>query len=230
MEENTTIHVAYAEDHTLIRKGVIALLKSNKEISVDIEVENGRELLDQIEEAEIKPAICIIDINMPVLDGFLALREIRRRWPDMKTLILSTFSGEEYVIRMMYSGANGYLLKKCTEDEITDAIFSIYNYGYYYSECANSTLFHLIRTNSIKPQPLTKLEVDFLKYCCTELTYTQIAAKMNTTLSSVNGCRDRLFTKLNFTSRVELALFAVQFGLTPIEINTSGKTVIQLKN
>jgi two-component system invasion response regulator UvrY len=67
-----------------------------------------------------------------------------------------------------------------------------------------------------------------LKYCCSDLTYGQIAQKMNTSIRSVEGCRDRLFNKLNLNSRVALALFAIRFGLVTLETNFSGKTIIPL--
>ena len=163
---------------------------------------------------------------MPVMDGFTALMEIRKKWPKMKTLILTGFNSEQYVIRMMMAGANGYLLKKCSENEIHDAINSIHENGYYYSECANSTLFHLVKTKTIKMQQFTDSEMEFLKYCCSELTLAQIAQKMKTTQAGVEGYRDRLYGKLNLSSRVELALFAVRFGIVPLEINNSGNKVI----
>jgi len=229
MEQDLIIHIAFADDHTILRKGVISLLDSIGGVVVDIEADDGQELLDKLEQVDVLPHICMIDFSMPQLDGYGALLQIRKRWPDMKTLILTAFNSELYVIRMMQAGANGYLLKKSDVAELKEALISIHNHGYYYSECANSTLFHLVKTNSIKLQHFTESEIEMLKYCCSEFSYGQIAQKMNTTLSSVEGIRDRLFLKLNLNSRVGLALFAVQFGLVKIESNYENSTIIPIQ-
>ena len=226
MQQQPVIHVAYAEDHNLIRRAIVSLLESTGTIAIDIEVEDGQQLIDELARAAARPEICIIDIGMPIMDGFTALVEIRKRWPDMKTLILTGHNSEQYVIRMIMAGANGYLLKKCSENEIHEAIMSIHNTGFYYSDCANSTLFQLIKTKVIKPQQFTQIEMEFLKWCCSELTFEQIAQKMKTTLSSVLGCRNRLFNKLNVASRVELVLFAVRFGVVSIEVNKSANAIM----
>jgi len=226
MVQDALIHVAFADDHNLMRTAVVSLLESTGRIVVDIEAENGKVLLDKLEQAVVRPEICIIDISMPVMDGYTALREIRKRWPDMKTLILTGFNSEQYVIGLMLAGANGYLLKKCSENEIHDAIAAIHMDGYYYSECANSTLFHLVKTKAIKIQQFTDAEIEFLKYCPSELTQAEIAQRMKTTQASVDGYRNRLFSKLNVNSRMALALFAVQFGLVSIEVNRSGNSIL----
>jgi len=225
MQSDNLIHVAYAEDHNLIRKAIISLLESTGTVMVDIEAENGDQLLSKLEIATHLPEICLIDINMPVLDGFATVAAIRKRWPEMKTLILTAFGSEQYIIRMVMAGANGYLLKKCSENEIHDAIISIHETGYYYSDYASSALFHLVKTKAIKPQQFTEIEIEFLKYCCSELSFEQIAQKMKTTLHSVLGCRNRLFNKLTVTSRVELVLFAVRYGVVSVESNSSGSAI-----
>lgn len=231
METDSVIHVAFADDHQIVRESITSMLVKQGGIAIDIEAENGQELLEKLESASVLPDICMIDISMPVMDGFTALLEIRKKWPKMKTLILTAFDDEMYVIRMIQAGANGYLLKKSSIKETKEAILSIYSVGYYYSENANRTLFHLNDTNSIKMQGFSEQEIEVLKYCCTELKYGEIAQKMNTTLNGIEGCRDRLFIKLKVNSRVGLALFAVRFGLCPLENNPFGKIVIpKLKN
>jgi len=226
--QKENIQVAFADDHVMVRKGIISLLNSVGGIDVIIEADNGQQLITEIEEAKKKPEICILDINMPDMDGFTLLCEIKRKWPDMKILILTASDSELYVIRTMQAGANGYLLKRSDIEIVKEALCSIHSEGYYYSDCANSTIFHLVNTKAIKLQSLTESEITVLKYCCSDLTYGQIAQKMHTTIRSVEGCRDRLFNKLNLNNRTGLALFAIRFGLVTLETNYSGKTAIPL--
>lgn len=228
MEKRETIRVGFADDHNMVRRGIISMLLKLGGVDVVIEAVNGRELVSQMEAAQILPDICILDINMPVMDGFTVLSEIKRRWPAMKILVLTAYFSEIYIIRMMQAGSNGYLLKECDIEEVKSALISIYQDGYYYSECANSTVFHLIQTKAIKSQSFTEHEIEVLKYCCSDLSYSQIAQQMHTTLRSVEGCRDRLFSKLNLNSRVGLVLFAIRFGLVTLDTNYTGKTVIPL--
>ncbi|MGN6568035.1 MAG: response regulator transcription factor [Flavipsychrobacter sp.] len=228
MEKRETIRIGFADDHNLVRKGIISMLSKLGGVDIVIEAVNGRELISKMEAAQKLPDLCILDISMPVMDGFTVLHEIKRRWPFMKILILTAFFSEIYIIRMMLAGANGYLLKECDIEEVKAAVISIYEEGYYYSECANSTVFHLINTNAIKTQAFTENEIEVLKYCCSDLSYSQIAQQMNTTIRSVEGYRDRLFHKLNVNNRVALVLFAIQFGLVILDTNYTGKTVIPL--
>jgi two-component system, NarL family, invasion response regulator UvrY len=218
MEDQQLIHIAYAEDHVSVRKGIVSVLHAMGDIHVDIEADNAVDMLDQLVTAARLPDICMIDINMPQMDGFSLLIEIKKRWPDMRTLILTLFNREPYIIQMIKFGANGYLLKNCDPSEIKRALLSIYHTGYYYSHVANSILFESVLNNEVKLTSFTDAEKEFMKHCCSNLSYDEIAEAMNTTSRSVKGYRDRLFNKLDVNSRVELALYAIQSGIVPLEI------------
>lgn len=219
MEQTTEVHIAYADDHKAVRKGIISFLNGLGGIIVDIEANNGKELIRQMEKANQLPDVCIIDINMPQMDGFETLVEIKKRWRSMKVLILTVHDTELYIIiRMIRSGANGYLLKSCDPEEIKKALFTIHTKGVYFSDVISSQFFHAVQNREIKLPNFTAKEIEVLKYCCTDLSYVKIAEKMRTTSRSVEGYRDSLFKKLKVNSRVSLALYAVQFGYVPLEI------------
>jgi len=218
MKEERIIHIAYADDHAIVRKGIITFIKEMGGIEVDIEAGNGRDLINQLEKAKTLPDICMIDINMPGLNGFDTLIEIKERWPQMRTLVLTIFDHELYIIRMIKHGANGYLLKSCDPEDIKRALTSIYLNGFYHSEMVNTQLLFAIKNKEVKLPHFTEKELQVLKYCCTDLSYAQIAQKMETTSRSVEGYRDSLFKKLKVNSRVSLALYAVQAGITPMEV------------
>lgn len=216
MKQETSIHIAIADDHAIIRDGITSMLKKMSGIVVDIEAADGEELIERLKETTVLPQICIIDINMPVMDGYTTLMEIRKHWPKMKTLVFTGIQQEYAVIRMILAGANGYLLKGCKVEAIRDALIAIHKEGYYYSECANSTLFHLVTTGAVKIPSFSANEIGVLKLCCTELTYRQIGNKLNLSLRGVDSARDRLCRKLTLKTRTELVLFAIRAGVVII--------------
>src|SRR5690606_33677819 len=132
MMQPPEIHIAYADDHTAVRKGIISFLSGLGGIVVDIEANNGKELIKQLEKVKRLPDVCLLDINMPQMDGFETLVEIKKRWQSMKVLILTVHDAELYVIRMIRNGANGYLLKSCDPEEIKKALFTIDTKGVYF--------------------------------------------------------------------------------------------------
>jgi two-component system invasion response regulator UvrY len=211
------IHIAYAEDHTAVRKGIIALLNTLGGIVIDIEAEHGEELIRKLEKANMLPAICIIDINMPQMDGFETLKVIKERWPEIKTLVLTVYDEELHRIRMIRNGANGYLLKNCHPEEIKKALQSIAAKNYYYSDVANSKYFHEILSKKIKLPNFSAKEIEVLKYSCTDLSYAQIGEKMSITQRSAEGYRDSLFRKLDIHSRSSLVLCAIKYGFVSID-------------
>lgn len=217
------ITVAYADDHVAVRKGIIACLKEEKTIEVIIEGDNGEDLLNKLVSAENLPDVCLIDINMPKMNGFQLLKEIKKRWPRIGCLILTVFENDSYVIEMIRHGANGYLLKSCNPAEIADAIISIAHNGYYYSETANQKTYNIVKNNKFKEVELNGREIDLLKYACTELSYGDIAAKMEISFKSLDGIRERLFIKLNINSRIGLAMASIQLGYTTLQ-------TIEIKN
>ena len=117
---------------------------------------------------------------------------------------------------MFRAGANGYLLKNSSPKELQKALRSIFDSGLYFSEVASSNLYHRLQHSNIIPS-LTEKEIQLLKYCHTDLTYQEIADKMNTSERSVAGYRISLFEKLGINSRAGLVVCAIQMGFIPIE-------------
>ncbi|HET8574292.1 MAG TPA: response regulator transcription factor [Edaphocola sp.] len=208
------VKVAYADDHMSVRKGIISYLHELGGIEVIIEAVDGQDLMDKLEQSSRQPDVCIIDINMPKMNGFETVAAIKKKWKNKKMLILSTYDEDIYIVRMIRAGANGYLPKACDPDEIKKAILSIHKEGYYYSGLYLEKSLEMLQSN--KPFNLsnfTEKELTFLKYACSNLTYAQIAQHMHCTAKSVEGYRDSLFKKLQVNNRVSLALFAVKTGI-----------------
>ena len=214
------ILVAYADDHNAVRKGIISYLEDLGGIKIIIEAANGKELSDKIAFSETKPDICIIDINMPVMNGFETVAYLGAKWPGIRTLVLSVYVDDRYVIKMIRAGANGYLPKSCDPEEIKTALIAIYSTGRYHSPLYLDNIQSALSESRLKMPSLTEREIVFLKHCCSDMTYIQIAQVMKCTAKSVEGYRDSLFRKIQVNSRVSLALFAVKTGIVTLDKST----------
>jgi DNA-binding NarL/FixJ family response regulator len=204
------IRIAFADDHNLVRKGIINGIEADGTVKAVIEAKDGEEMLERLLCADVLPDLCITDIHMPRMDGITLLKEIRKRWPEMKCLVFTAFEVEYYITEMIRAGANGYILKHCDAAEMIRAIHSIYNTGYYYSDQISNEIFERVKQN--RKTELNEREIDLLHLICSDLSYTDIAAKMNISHKALCGIRDRLCIKLNINSRISLVMAAIQFG------------------
>lgn len=219
MSETEPIRIGIADDHVMMRKAIGTVLSSFPEFKVIVEADNGKQLLDSIEKSPQLPDICIIDIGMPVMDGYETARQIRTKWPDIKILALSMYNHEFSVIKMLKNGANGYLLKGADINELKKALLDIYNKGYYSSELVASNFFQMIRQaeNEDSPFKINEKEMQFLALCCTDLNYKEIAKEMGVGARTIETYRNVLFDKLGLNSRIGLVMFAINAGIVPLD-------------
>ena len=230
MKTESLIRLAYAEDHVAVRKGIISLISSSGAVRVDIEADNGKELISKIAKAETEPDICLLDINMPVMNGLETLIELKKRWPDIGVLVLTVSDLDIVIINMIINGANGYLLKTCKPEELMQAITSIYDKGAYFSGTFTQHYFQAVRNKELKLPHFTDNELAVLKKCCSNLSYSEMALEIGTTTRSVEGLRDSLFKKLQMNNRVSLAIFAIQTGVVQIDTPIfNGRKFLQSK-
>lgn len=214
MKTNPIIHLAMADDHTLFRSGLINIITSFDHCRVDIDVDNGKLLVERIEQASRIPDVCIIDVNMPEMNGYETLRAIKDRWPAVKVLVLSAHSNEFCIIKMLREGADGYLSKNCTPRELQNALLSLQKYGFYYPEFISGRLINLLQNKSKNLPVLTDKELQFLSLCATELTYKEIANILCVSPRTIDKFSKVLFEKLNVNTRTSLATFAFHIGLS----------------
>ena len=210
------IRVAIADDHEIVLNGVKGIISGFQGFKVEMTASNGKDLFNKLMAAETLPDIVITDISMPVWDGYMTLDAIKKEWPAMKVLILTMHKHELAIIKMFRSGANGYLLKNSPPIELQKALIAIFETGLYFSEVASSNLYYRLQHSNILPS-LSEKEIQLLKYSHTDLTYKEIADKLNTTERSIAGHRTGLFEKLGVNSRAGLVVCAIQMGLSPIE-------------
>ncbi|HET7897840.1 MAG TPA: response regulator transcription factor [Flavisolibacter sp.] len=218
--------IALVDDHVLLRNGLANLLRDLR-YTVVFEADNGRQLVQKLDTHPL-PEVVLMDINMPVMDGFETTLWLKQNHPGVKVLALSMLDDESTIIKMIRNGANGYVLKDCDPDELQTAIEAVLQKGFYHSEMVSGKLVQALRqeneetegedkkTTSSNRVHLNEKETEFLKWVCTDLSYKEIADKMNVSPRTVDGYRDTLHEKLNVKSRVGMALFAVKNGLVKI--------------
>jgi len=206
--ENEPIHIAIVDDHTLFRNGVAALMGEFSELNVLFEAENG----EQLQQALAKhpaPQVILMDINMPVMDGYEATKWLKEKYPQVKVLALSMFEDDKAVIRMIRCGASGYVLKESRPRDLLEAIKTIAEKGVYINDLVSGKLIRSVSGQDDAPA-LTVKELEFLKLCCSELTYKEIADQMFVSPRTVDNYRESLFQKLDIKSRTGLVLYAIQ--------------------
>jgi len=202
------INIAIVDDHTLFRNGVAALMGEFEELNVVFEAENGEQLQQKLVKHPM-PQVILMDINMPVMDGYATTKWLKENHPKIKVLALSMFEDDKAVIKMIRNGASGYVLKESKPSELLDAIKSINEKGIYINELVSGKLLRSVSDKEEAPD-FSKKELEFLKLCCSELTYKEIADQMNVSPRTVDNYREALFLKLSLKSRTGLVLYALQ--------------------
>lgn len=213
-----TIKIILADDHTLIRSGLKALLSFSPEFEVIGEAEDGLTAIRQVEEK--KPDILILDLSMPHMSGIDCIKEIRSRGLVCNILVLTMYDDEEYIKEVMRSGADGYLLKKSADRELIEAIHKIYQGKKYLNESISQTLIDsLLRsapTQSDMTDPYILLSIrerEVLRYLAKGFTNSEIAEILSLSPKTIDTYRSRIMNKLNIKKKSELVNYAMQHRL-----------------
>lgn len=209
-----TIKVGIADDHKIFRKGVILSLRQYTNISFVFEAENGEELLKELETTQ--PDVVLMDLRMPGKDGIETTKEVSKRYPDVKVLILTMFEDERFVSHLMENGANGYLLKNADPAEIKKAIMEVMARGYYLNNFVNRVLLKK-SANKTKTIPSLNSEIvmsdkekEVVRLLCMEYTAAEIAQKMEISPRTVESIKDRLMERFGLKNTAGLVFFAVK--------------------
>jgi len=208
--------IVIVDDHLLIAKAITSIIEKLNGFEVLYETDNGKSMIERFTVSKNIPDIVLLDISMPVMDGFETAKWLKQNHPEIKVMALTMQGDDESLIKMIKSGATGYLNKNIHPVELEKALNAIATKGFYYPDWATSRVLHAL-VNEGKSEliqvTITEREKEFLTYSCTELTYKEIAEKMFCSPRTVESYRDSLFEKLGVKTRVALALYAVKTGL-----------------
>lgn len=212
------VKVIVADDHVLMRNALSRLVGTLEGYEVLAEADNGRDLKDKIQQ-HLVPDIVLLDVNMPEMDGFQTTQWLHKNYPHIRVLVLSMLSDERTIIKMFRLGAKGYLLKNTEPEELKKALDAIVAKNVYLSDYVSGKLVSgLNKYNELDEKPvfLVEREKELLRWVCSELSYKDIAEKMNLSPRTVDDYRQALFTKLKVHSRVGLVLYAIRNALVEV--------------
>ena len=210
------INIVIADDHVLFRKGLIALFSEFSFIGEVGEASNGKELLKYLKGAARLPDVVLLDINMPVMDGFEAAKKMRELYPALKIIVLTMEDNEHFILQMIEDGANGYLLKNCEPDELEKALKTIMSRDFYFNE----NITELIRKayiNAVKHEhsfniveEFTRREKEVLGLICREYTTSEIAEKLYLSPRTIESHRNKMIEKAGVKNLAGLIVYAIK--------------------
>lgn len=209
--------VAIVDDHLLFAESLRKLIGTFTNFEVCYHAKNGKELQSLIDSANVLPKIILLDINMPVMDGYETAKWLKENNPDIHVLALSMEDDEEALLKMLHRGAKGYLLKDIHPNKLEEALSETIEKGFYHSDKVAAALLHALHGSSKKDAVQFKEnELIFLKLACSERTYKEIAGEMNLSPKTIDGYRQDLFQKLHIKNRVGLVLYAMKNKIVEI--------------
>lgn len=208
------IRIILVDDHKLVRDGIRAQLFGDPKYQIVAEASDGKEALEVIEEMEAD--IVIMDINMEGMDGITCTEQITKKYPDLKVLALTMLSENQHIKQMLKAGAAGYLLKNCEDEELKNALDSIYGNGTYYSPEVTQIIMNSFNQQQKKSGkrrtfqvPLTRREKEVLRLILKERTNKEIAEELFISVRTVDTHKRNLLEKTGSKNIAGLVLYTV---------------------
>ena len=211
-----SINVLLADDHTILRDGLAAILSQRENFTVVGQAGNGREAVRLCREKH--PDIVVMDINMPELNGVEATRQIQLDWPEIQVIILSMYATKEHIYQAFQAGARGYLLKETSGLEVVDAILAVAEGRRYLSKTLTDQVIedYVLQREASSTGPLDSLsdrEKQVLQLVVEGHSNREIADLLHLAVSTVSTYRSRLMKKLGVDDLAGLVKFAIQHGI-----------------
>jgi len=206
------INILIADDHAIVREGLKQIVAEEKDMCVSAEAKDGTELLEILRVKKNNFSIIILDINMPGKNGLEVLKDLKSFYPDLPVLILSMFSEEQYGLRAIKAGADGYLKKVSAPGELVIAIRKIVSGKKYINEVLAAKLAIDI-THKSKPLPheaLSDREFQIMCMIAAGKSAEEISEELSISIHTVYSYRNRVFEKVNLKSNVELTQYVNQ--------------------
>ncbi len=210
------------DDHQLFRQGLIAIMQGYDNIYLLGDAENGQDLLNQLETMDKKPDVILMDLNMPVLDGIETTKALKKKYPQIKVIVLTMEEDEKFIVHLIENGASGYLLKNTDPDEMLEAIHTVMEKGLYFNQHTSQALLSGLMSNKHTKVNLndklglTKRELEILDMICHEHTNAEISGKLFISVRTVEGHRSSLLSKTGTKNTAGLVAFALKNDLVDL--------------
>ncbi len=206
--------IVIIDDHTLIANALSNIISNFNQFEVLYVCENGLDFQEKLKSKPI-PEVVLLDITMPIMDGFETAKWLKETHPNVLIMALSMQDDEQSLIKMIKNGSKGFMLKNVHPVELEKALNGLIENGHFFPEWAASKVFTSISEDTIDGDlklNLSDREIEFLKYTVTEMTYKEISEKMFCSPRTIENYRDSLFEKLELKTRVGLAVYALKNG------------------
>jgi DNA-binding NarL/FixJ family response regulator len=215
-----SINVVLADDHTIVRDGLRALLEANPEIKVVGDASNGVQVVEQANDLE--PDIVIMDISMPGLNGIDATRQILTANPEVRVIILSMLGTADHVFHALQAGARGYLLKESAGRDVMEAVLSVNAGEMYFSRPITQVMIndYVQARTGMQDDSLESLSVRENEILCLVVegkTSAEIGRQLSLSPKTVESYRSRMMQKLGISDLAELIKFAIKHGLISLD-------------
>ena len=222
MKNTRIIRVAIVDDHAIVRSGLANFLRAFDDLEFVGEADSGAGALDLCEQ--LSPDVILMDLVMPTMSGVEATTEIRRKYPCIQVLVLTSFGDENFVQEALRAGAIGYLLKTASIHEMAEAIRSAYAGSSVFSSEATHALIRLHNRSLLPGGELKEREREVLALLTEGLTNPQIAETLSLSLSTIKFYVSSILEKLDVETRTEAVARAIQYGLISKNPCVDGET------
>lgn len=222
MSDAAIIKIGVVDDHNMFRTALCNLLEGRDHYKIVLLASNGEEMKSRLSTMAELPDVILMDINMPVLNGFYSTAWLTEHYPLIRVLALTMNDDELSIIKMIRSGASGFILKESDVKELDHAIQTIYDKGVYLNELVTGRFLYKIQHNQIDTATIsekvhiTEKEKEFLNWSATDMTYKEIAEKLKVSPRTVDNYRESLFAKMQVRSRTGLVMVAIRTGLLQV--------------
>lgn len=208
--------IIIVDDHLLFARSLAGLIDSYEEYTVKHTFTNGSELVDKFSSGMKLPAIILLDINMPIMDGIATMKWLKKYQPKAKVLALSMEDNEQTVLAMLRNGAKGYLLKDIQPVLLKKALDTVIEQGFFHTQEVTKALMKSLNSENEEIVELKDVELQFMKLVCEEKTYKEIADIMCKSHKTIDGYRQHLFEILEVKNRIGLVMYAIKNGIVEI--------------
>ena len=207
------IKVVIVDDHTMFRKGLSSIIMAYPGIEVEGEFENGKQLIQALRTKKIKPDLCLLDVEMRVMNGYETMQKLVKSCPWLKVLVISAHDTEFAILKMITLGAHGYLSKDTGPPELEHAIRFIHEHGYYHSDLIGASIMNPKRIRQVRS--ISSGDIRHISYICSEYSLKELGERLNRSPRTLEKRSQSLYKKLGVKSRTGVAVFAAQAGIKP---------------